>query len=129
MNFQIVKELQNNLKHIESKRVSLMEKMNDDYCYNFCWNGEDLFRYSYKAKQYKSLLDAIYEIETLGLTPIDTAINETIKNEIELNEMWLKRSYNVRENSTGSLFREASIWKYQETMDYVQELKTIIALY
>jgi hypothetical protein len=127
----VINELESNLKYSDKKRVNLLNKFNEDFCYELGWNGELLWKLSFRCKEYSRLIKRIesnyYDWLEFNKDTIDTL--ETLQNFVDENMYFLSMSYNVRENSTGSLHREVSTYKFQETMEINNEIKSIIKSY
>lgn len=102
-------------KH-HDQRIKLMDDLSSDITYKFAWIGEELFKESLKADVYLHIKNASQEELTL-----EDAISERIKG----IQQFLSSPYNVRENSSGSLHREVSTWKYIAFMEVLQELQSI----
>ena len=109
----------NNFKEMyEKNRASALARLAANVTYEFSWVGEDLFLASYKADQYARIL-MIQETN-------DCTLTEAIEHSIEELERYISNEYNVRENSSGSLHKEVSTWKFIASMQLVKELKSVI---
>ena len=99
----------------ESKVTELKEALMNNFCYKLAWVGEDIYKTQYKLEHYKKIL-----------SELDKHSEEEVLNYwIEKFTNFISESYNVRENSTGSLFRECSTWKFICNMELLNELKSI----
>jgi hypothetical protein len=101
----------------ENNRASALARLAANVTYEFSWVGEDLFLASYKADQYARIL-MIQETN-------DCTLTEAIEHTIEDLERYISSEYNVRENSSGSLHKEVSTWKFIASMQLLKELKSI----
>lgn len=91
------------------------QKLAKDFAYYFPWVGEDLWMDNFKLKYYQSML---IELET------HTA-EEVMAHHTKFILDFTGRSYNVRENSSGSLHREVSTWKFQALLNILENLRSI----
>jgi len=101
--------IQYNQKQIDEAKAKLAE----NFVYHFPWVGEELYKLEYKQDHYKAILHDITE---------GVAMVKIIEHWTRQFKDYTSRSYNVRENSTGSLFREASSWKFQVQMEMAEWL-------
>ena len=109
------KHLESQIKYSDKKLTEMKTKLMANYCSQLPWLGEDIYKYEFKLDHYKSML-----------SDFDKHTEEEILVYwIEKFTTFIKHSYNVRENSTGSLFRECSTWKYICTIELLEELKSI----
>lgn len=113
------KQLENQIEFLEKKVNGCTEQLTKDFCHELPWVGEDLYISSYKLQQYKFIL---LDFNEWSKTPEHEIINNWIKK----YTTFISRPYNVRENSTGSLFRECSTWKFMCSMELLEELKNLI---
>jgi hypothetical protein len=95
-----------------TQRNELIQKFTGDVTYHFAWIGEELFKASYKCDWYKGWMNNLNNHD--GIT-IDVIMKEI--------ENFLSRSHNVRENSSGSLHREVSTWKFICTMEIREQFQ------
>ena len=102
----------------EKNRASALARLAANVTFEFSWVGEDLFLASYKADQYARIL-MIQETN-------DCTLTEAVEHCIKDLERYISNDYNVRENSSGSLHREVSTWKFIASMQLVKELKSVI---
>ena len=102
----------------EKNRASALARLAANVTFEFSWVGEDLFLASYKADQYARIL-MIQETN-------DCTLTEAVEHCIEDLERYISNDYNVRENSSGSLHKEVSTWKFIASMQLVKELKSLI---
>lgn len=124
MSKQIISELKSMLKHTNAKVESLQKKLSDDFVYGLAWYGEDLWKQSFRSKELTKL---VTDIEN-NLLDADSNLStlDVLESWIDNIEVFLSRPYNVRENSTGSLHREVSTYRYQEIMEMMIEIKSIV---
>jgi len=99
-------------RRIEKSKASLAE----NFTYYLPWVGEELYKDEFKIKYYESILTDLTDM------PED---NNTIEIWIKRLSDFTSRSYNVRENSSGSLHREVSTWKFIATMELIEEMSKI----
>ena len=90
------------IKNNQEKISEMVLKLATNFVHNFSWLGEDLFMRHFKNDMYKALL---IDINEYGAKEVLTA-------EIERLKAYTSSPYQVRENSTGSLHREVSTWKF-----------------
>ena len=95
--------------------LKLKTKLMENFTYQLSWLCEDLFIEQYKLEHYKALLEDINS-----------------EGKEYAFEYWLNRfnghinqDYNVRENSTNSMSRETSTWKFIATMQMIKEFKQL----
>jgi hypothetical protein len=118
----IKQSIQYELQYLSSREKEMLDTLMKDFCGNFAYCGESLFGVSFRRKEYQSLLKA--------MESDDDALNYLVVSGRIVNyESYLSKSYNVRENSTSALHREASIFKYKEIIDMVGFLKSVILSY
>jgi hypothetical protein len=108
------------IKHAEGKAEQLQSRINENYLANFAWAGEDLWRQSFIVNDLKRKLNYLLD-EEVPFTELEK-INEIISSYQDI----LDRTYNVRNNSSGSLHREVSTWEYQETLDLKKYFQTLL---
>ena len=107
--------IENQIKYSEKKLTELKERLIVNFCYELPWIGEDIYKYQYKLEHYKTMLA---ELE-------NESEEAVVKYWTERFTKFISETYNVRENSTGSLFREVSTWKFICNMELLKELKSI----
>jgi hypothetical protein len=107
-------EMLNNFISAHQGRVDKMQaQLQENYLYYLPWIGEDLYVETYKLKTYQSILN-----------DLDTQTEAEVLNYyLLLFKSFCKSSYNVRENSSGSLHREVSTWKFVCTMELIESLE------
>jgi hypothetical protein len=98
----LVKHIEGLINFNQGKISEMNEKLTQNFVYHFSWVGEDLFMRHFKNDMYKALL---IDINEYGAKEVLTA-------EIERLKAYTSSPYQVRENSTGSLHREVSTWKF-----------------
>ncbi len=110
-----IREIKSIVNNLTSKVTADTEKLNENFAYYLPWCGEDLWRNTYCRDFFKGLLEELegdYAAFVLG-------------NKIELLKGHCRRSYNVRENSTGSLHREISTWRFICDLENLNTLENI----
>ncbi len=112
---QIQSTMQHQFKYLDLQIARMQKSFEEDFCYALAWYGEDMFMATYKVEKLKKIYSQM-----------------TDENEVEVAKRWVaeltefvKRSYNVRENCTGALHREASTWKYIATLDLIDFLEKV----
>jgi hypothetical protein len=100
----------------EANVLKLKTRLMENYTYQLSWIGEDLFMEQYKLEHYKAILEDVVKLGE----------QESMSYWLERFNGHINQDYNVRENSTGSLHREVSTWKFIATMQMLKELKQII---
>jgi hypothetical protein len=108
-----IKHLEGIVKFREEALETAFASLKENFCYQLAWTGEDMFMNQYRLDHYKAIL-----ADLKG------------KNAEDVFQYWIGRfktyishPYNVRENSTGVLHREASTWKYMATMTLLEEVE------
>ena len=102
----LVKRIEGLIEFNQGKISEMNEKLTQNFVHNFSWYGEDLFMHHFKNDMYKALLIDINEYDyRFGAKRILTS-------EIERLKAYTSSPYQVRENSTGTLHREVSTWKF-----------------
>ena len=112
------------LKYEKKKMNETIEKLNENYVSNFGWYGEEAFRLSYKVQQLTRIIDDM-KLDDVEDSDFELVV---VKRYINSYETFIKTSYNVRVNSTGSLHREVSTWTYQTNLDLLNFLEQMIAI-
>ena len=114
---QNVSKTIDNYFRIWNSEIEKMEiKMKENFVYYFAWAGEDLFNLNHKRNLLKELVNPNqydYDVELM----------------IKDLSRFVSQSYNVRENSSGALHREASTFKFVATMEFIDILKNIVKQY
>jgi hypothetical protein len=113
----IEKRISSKCEFLIDKRNTLLENLKENVSYQFAWIGEDLYMTSYKADHYQW----IYKMGSLE----GNTIMEMLEYKIEELKSYVKHSYNVRQNSTGTLHREVSTWQYIASMELINELENL----
>ena len=108
--------LQNYVNYYSCRVNENQAKFAENVVYYFSWLGEEIYKESYLISYYNSMLnDLLTESE-------DNVLEYTIAN----LKQYCKSSYNVRENSSGSLHREVSTWKFQCNLELIDQLEKFI---
>jgi len=95
--------------------LKLKTRLMENYTYELSWIGEDLFMEQYKLEHYKAILEDVVKLGE----------QEAMRYWLERFNGHINQDYNVRENSTGSLHREVSTWKFIATMQMIKDLNHI----
>jgi hypothetical protein len=112
-------ELQNIVEQKELNVFEMNKKLIENVCYNLPWICEDLYIESYKLDHYKAILkDMVKDCELTYEEIFDYWITKF--------QNFISQDYNVRENSSGTMHREVSTWKFVATMQMLKELKQIV---
>lgn len=114
---ELLSELNSNSNFLEKRINEYKEKLNENYCYYLSWVGEQLWIETFMNDHYKAIINE--------LNNNNHSEKEVIEYWINVSENFISQSYNVRENSTGSLHRECSTWKFISHMNLLKELKSI----
>ena len=115
--------ISSSLKYETRKMEQNMAKLQENFLHNFAWNGEDAYKQAYHVKELQKILT-------------DMMVEEDMDKDLEIAEWYIRdyskfirRGYNVRENSTGALHREVSTWKYVVTIEILDYLEAIVKDY
>jgi hypothetical protein len=103
------------IKVLNHRIAEMKSRLDADFEYNLAWVGEDLYKANLRLKVMNGL------IAELGSHTEEEVIAYNLKYALD----FITRSYNVRENSTGSLHREVSTWKFQVQVDFYNWLKDL----
>lgn len=104
-------EIAHEIVYLQNKINEAEANLNRDYLYYFEWVSEELFINKFKINELQFKLEFILNINDPFL-----AINEC-KMIIKSYERFLDSQCNVRSNSSGTLHRETSTWKYQSILE------------
>jgi hypothetical protein len=107
--------LNNYIDFYELRVSELMVKLESDYLYQLPWLGEEIYKYKYTIAYYKSMLNDL-QSETDGVV---------LGYHTRMLLNYCKRAYNVRENSTGTLHREVSTWKFQCNLEILEKIEQL----
>lgn len=99
----------------EANVLKLKTRLFNNYTYELSWVGEDLFIEQYKLEHYKAILEDVVKLGE----------EESMRYWLERFNGHINQDYNVRENSTGSLHREVSTWKFIAIMQMIKELNKL----
>lgn len=105
--------LQNYVNYYSRRVNENQAKFAENVVYYFPWLGEEIYKESYLVSYYNSMLNDLLTGSE------DNVLEYTIAN----LKHYLRSSYNVRANSSGSLHREVSTWKFQANMDLLDQLE------
>jgi hypothetical protein len=109
----IEQEIQSEINYLQTKIIEAETCLQKDFLYYFEWVSEELFMNKFKINELQ------YKLEFMLNTTIDNElliINEC-KMIIKSYERFLDSQCNVRSNSSGTLHRETSTWKYQSILE------------
>jgi len=116
MKAQNLKEnLEQTIKYNQIQIDKAKANLAENFVYHFPWVGEELYKLEYMQDHYKAMLHDIIE---------GVEINKVVEHWDKQFKNYTSRAYNVRENSTGSLFREASSWKFQIQLELSEWLNS-----
>ena len=116
MKAQNLKEnLEQTIKHNQIQIDKAKANLAENFVYYFPWVGEEFYKLEYKQDYYRAILHDI--TEGVEISKVLEHWNKQFKD-------YTSRAYNVRENSTGSLFREVSSWKFQVQIELVEWLNS-----
>lgn len=118
-NSEIIETIKYEIQHLERRISEDQKKLNDNFVHYFSWCGEDLFMNNFKLQYYRGV---IIESDENPDLPVETIIEHYIKT---LNN-FIAQTYNVRENSSGSLHREVSTWKFIASMEIAKYFKSLL---
>jgi hypothetical protein len=107
--------LNNYIDFYELRVSELMVKLESDYLYQLPWLGEEIYKYKYTIAYYKSMLNDL-QSETDGVV-LGYHTRKLLN--------YCRSPYNVRENSSGSLHREVSTWKFQCNLEIIEKLEQL----
>lgn len=116
LNAAYIREIHFTVKHLQQSIDKDKARLEENYCYYLSWCGEDLWRNEYKAAFFRGLLE---ELE-------GDYSERVFQNKIGLLKTYCSRSYNVRENSTGSLHREISTWRFMCDLEILETLEAYV---
>ena len=109
-------------KIVEQKEANVYEiktKLMANVCSQLPWLCEDLYVESYKLDHYKAIVKDLKETKDMT----NEMIMEYWTNKFE---NFISQDYNVRENSTSTMHRETSTWKFIATIQMLKELNKLI---
>lgn len=109
-NSEIIETIKFEIQNLERRISEDQKKLNENFVYYFSWCGEDLFMNNFKLEYYR---EVIIESDKNSDLPVETIIQHYIKT---LNK-FIAETHNVRVNSSGSLHREVSTWKFIASME------------
>ena len=102
---------------MQDQLFQMVLKLATNFVHNFSWVGEDLFMRHFKNDMYKALLADINEY----------GAKAALETEIAKLKVYTRSAYQVRENSTGTLHREASTWRFICMLELLNELESYSA--
>lgn len=108
-------ELNARIKNVTMRIDSDEAKLAKEFNYYFSWCAEDLWKAHFERRTYQYWLRSIESGEETTM--------EFFQRELEQLQNFCSMPFNVRENSTGSLHREVSTWKFQATLEFITTLK------
>ena len=104
-------EIASQINYLQNKIVEAETNLSKDFLYYFEWVSEELFKHKFKINELQFKLEFILNIEDEAL------VIEECKIIIKSYERYLNSEHNIRSNSTGTLHRETSTWKYQSILE------------
>jgi hypothetical protein len=107
----IQSEIASQINYLKTKIVEAETKLNQDFLYYFAWVSEELFMYKFQINELQFKLEFILNIDN------ELLVIEECKMIIKSYQHFLDSEYNVRNNSSGTLHRETSTWKYQSILE------------
>jgi hypothetical protein len=108
---EIKSEIASQINYLQNKIIDAETKLNQDFLYYFAWVSEDLFHYKFQINELQFKLEFILNIDS------ELSAIEECKIIIKGYEQFLDSQSNVRNNSSGTLHRETSTWKYQSILE------------
>jgi hypothetical protein len=108
---EIKSEIASQINYLQNKINDLEKKLNEDFLQHFAWVSEDLFHHKFQVQELKFKYDFLNDINS------DLSEIEECKIIIKGYEQYLDSDFNVRSNSSGTLHRETSTWKYQSILE------------
>lgn len=112
-----------NFKYLRSnygkQKVELLDKLADNVVYQMAWVTESLFEKAYKERVYD-------EINIMMIKCDDVDIAEAIDIKIKELQQFITTPHNVRENSSGTMHREVSTWKFIASIELIKELQGLV---
>ena len=109
------RELHSRIKNVTMRIDTDQAKLAKEFDYYFAWCAEDLWKAHFERRTYQYWLR---QLESSEDSP-----EVFFRSELEQLQNFCSMPYNVRENSTGSLHREVSTWKFQCTLEFITILK------
>ena len=125
---EIIDRVKFELQYLAKEQAEGMKRLGEDFEHNFAWVGESTFRAAFKTKVLNGLLRQLKEVDIMDQSVLsyEELVESTIKTEIQYRKEFLMKSYNVRENSSGALFRDASTWRFQSIIEMVEIMEKLI---
>lgn len=116
-NNDLLRRIEHAANFNEKEKQEGLAKLAENYVYHFAWAGQKIWELSFKLDYYRAILEDV----SGGQQPhISIAF---YKNQLQ---DFTSRSYNVREESSGALHREASVWKFKASMELAQEFTSLL---
>ncbi len=109
----LIKHFQGLVEYNQEQINKLNAKLAENFVYNFPWVGEELFMRNFKLDWYNVLISEIKEY----------GVKDTLTVQVNRLKTITRSAYQVRENSTSTLHREASTWKYICMLELLNELE------
>jgi len=101
------------------RKVELLDKLADNVVYQMSWVTESLFENAFKERVFD-------EINIMMVKCDDVDIAEAIEIKIKELQQFISSPNNVRENSSGSMHREVSTWKFVASIELIKELQSLV---
>lgn len=115
----VIAELKTRVKYLDAKIEKCQVNLETDFLGQFAWAAEELWKTSWTKMHFERIMD-----ETLSMNDLEA--RQTIAAEIQQLELYCRRSFNVRVNSTGALHREVSTWEFQCKLDAIDTLSIFL---
>ena len=113
MKNQLLTQLEFQITNNNQKIEKGFNALKENFCHHLAWKCEEMYILSYKTEHYKELINTI---EVVGE---DQGLDEWI----ERFENFTSHAFNVRENSTGTMHKEVSTWKFICIMELLKEFR------
>jgi hypothetical protein len=108
--------LMSRIENLINDRDKSLQKFQEDFCYQFSWSGEDTFKTCFEIQELSKI---VADMEDIGE-------QNSAKRWVKYYRDYCSRPYLVRENSSGSLHREASTYIFQVMLDICNYLESMI---
>jgi hypothetical protein len=116
----IQQEIASEINYLQNKIIEAETCLQKDFLYYFEWVSEELFMHKFKINELQFKLEFILNIDNKSL------IIDECKMIIKSYERFLDSQCNVRSNSSGTLHRETSTWKYQSILELKKYFQNLI---
>lgn len=109
-------EINQRIKWLEPRIAQNQEQLKQNFTYYFSWVCEELWKDEFKVAYYRHILVDAYEND----------IEEVMMKKARQLAKFCTEAYNVRENSTGALHREASTFKFISSLELLEDLNKML---